>query len=273
MLDTEHGGMNEVLADLYADTGDKRWLELSYRFEHHAFTDPLKRHQDNLAGKHGNCQIPKLIGSAARYGYTGDRGRHHRGVVLLGSRRAASQLRDRRPRARRILRAAGSAERARRRPHVRVVQRLQHAEAHAPAVLAPARRDLRRLPRARAVQSRPRVDRSRGRRDVVHGAGRPRRAAGISGHAAELHLLRGHRHGEPRAARLRRVLRVGRHALGEYVRAVDGAVHDGRREAHDGDGLPRRRQREDDARRCPRRRSSRSRCAGRCGPATGSRSR
>jgi DUF1680 family protein len=72
MLLTEHGGMNEVLADLYADTGDTRWLDLSLRFEHRAFTDALKRHQDNLDGKHGNCQIPKLIGSAARYGYTGD---------------------------------------------------------------------------------------------------------------------------------------------------------------------------------------------------------
>ena len=72
MLNTEHGGMNEILADLYADTGDRRWLALSYRFEHRAFTDQLKRHQDNLSGKHGNCQIPKLIGSAARYGYTGD---------------------------------------------------------------------------------------------------------------------------------------------------------------------------------------------------------
>ncbi|HEY4306085.1 MAG TPA: beta-L-arabinofuranosidase domain-containing protein [Gemmatimonadaceae bacterium] len=72
MLETEHGGMNEVLADLYADTGDKRWLDLSYRFEHRAFTDPLKHHQDNLSGKHGNCQIPKLVGSAARYGYTAD---------------------------------------------------------------------------------------------------------------------------------------------------------------------------------------------------------
>ena len=72
MLLTEHGGMNEVLADLYADTGDTRWLALSRRFEHQAFTEPLKRHQDNLSGKHGNCQIPKLIGSAARYGYTGD---------------------------------------------------------------------------------------------------------------------------------------------------------------------------------------------------------
>jgi uncharacterized protein len=72
MLNTEFGGMNEVLADLYADTGDMRWLALSHRFEHHAAIDPMRRHQDNLAGKHGNCQIPKLIGSAARYGYTAD---------------------------------------------------------------------------------------------------------------------------------------------------------------------------------------------------------
>jgi DUF1680 family protein len=72
MLNTEHGGMNEVLADLYVDTKDDRWLALSRRFEHHAFTDALKRHQDVLPGKHGNCQIPKLIGSAARYEYTGD---------------------------------------------------------------------------------------------------------------------------------------------------------------------------------------------------------
>ncbi len=71
MLNTEFGGMNEVLVDLYADTGDKRWLDLSYQFEHRAFTDALKRHQDNLSGKHGNCQIPKLIGSAARYINTG----------------------------------------------------------------------------------------------------------------------------------------------------------------------------------------------------------
>jgi len=71
MLNTEFGGMNEILSDLYADTGDRRWLDLSYKFEHRAFTDALKRHQDNLSGKHGNCQIPKLIGAAARYIYTG----------------------------------------------------------------------------------------------------------------------------------------------------------------------------------------------------------
>lgn len=74
MLNTEFGGMNEVFADLYADTGDARWLKLSYRFEHHAFTDLLKRHQDWLAGLHGNTQVPKMIGSLARFAYTGDPG-------------------------------------------------------------------------------------------------------------------------------------------------------------------------------------------------------
>jgi hypothetical protein len=74
MLNTEFGGMNEVLADLYADTGDKRWLALSYRFEHHAVLDPLKNHQDRLAGLHANTQVPKLLGSLARFTYVGDAG-------------------------------------------------------------------------------------------------------------------------------------------------------------------------------------------------------
>ena len=72
MLNTEFGGMNEVLADLYADTGDARWLKLSYRFEHRAVLQPLKRHQDPLAGIHGNTQVPKVMGNLARYAYTGD---------------------------------------------------------------------------------------------------------------------------------------------------------------------------------------------------------
>ena len=71
MLNTEFGGMNEIFADLYADTGDERWLNLSYKFEHKSFIEPLMRHVDNLAGKHGNTQIPKLIGSIDRFAYTG----------------------------------------------------------------------------------------------------------------------------------------------------------------------------------------------------------
>lgn len=70
MLETEFGGMNEVLVDLYADTGDPRWLKLSYAFEHEALIYPLQRHQDILGGTHANTGIPKLIGSAERYIYT-----------------------------------------------------------------------------------------------------------------------------------------------------------------------------------------------------------
>lgn len=72
MMDTEFGGMNEILVDLYADTGDPRWLKLAQKFEHEIFLSPLKRHEDILAGTHGNTQIPKMIGSAVRYLYTGD---------------------------------------------------------------------------------------------------------------------------------------------------------------------------------------------------------
>ncbi len=72
MLATEFGGMNEVLADLYGDTGDKRWLALSYKFEHQRFMEPLERHEDRLSGQHGNTAIPKAVGAAARYAYEGD---------------------------------------------------------------------------------------------------------------------------------------------------------------------------------------------------------
>ncbi len=71
MLATEFGGMNEVLADLYADTGDKRWLALSDKFDHKAIVDPLSRREDILAGKHGNTQVPKMLGALVRYVYTG----------------------------------------------------------------------------------------------------------------------------------------------------------------------------------------------------------
>ncbi len=73
MLNTEFGGMNEVLVDLYADTGDKRWLNLSHRFDHKAVVDPLSRREDNLAGLHGNTQVPKLLGVLMRYIYAGDK--------------------------------------------------------------------------------------------------------------------------------------------------------------------------------------------------------
>ena len=71
MLGTEFGGMNEVLVDLWADTGDARWLRLADRFQHRAVIEPLARGEDILRGKHGNTLVPKLLGSLARYVATG----------------------------------------------------------------------------------------------------------------------------------------------------------------------------------------------------------
>ena len=72
MLACEFGGMNEMMADLFADTGDQRWLDLSYKFEHQAVLEPLKSGNDPLSSLHGNTQVPKLVGSASRYAYAGN---------------------------------------------------------------------------------------------------------------------------------------------------------------------------------------------------------
>ncbi len=67
MLTIEFGGMNESLADLYADTGDIRWLKLSQRFHHDYIVNPLAQGTDNLNNKHGNTTVPKLLGELVRY--------------------------------------------------------------------------------------------------------------------------------------------------------------------------------------------------------------
>ncbi|HPR33216.1 MAG TPA: glycoside hydrolase family 127 protein [Prolixibacteraceae bacterium] len=72
MLHCEHGGINEALVELYACTGNEKFLELSRVFHHKAILDPLAEGKDILPGKHANTQIPKLIGLARRYELTGD---------------------------------------------------------------------------------------------------------------------------------------------------------------------------------------------------------
>jgi uncharacterized protein len=73
MLRTEHGGMNEVLADLAANTGDARYLDMARKYFHHdAVFAPLLRGEDKLNGLHGNTQIPKIVGLAREYELTGE---------------------------------------------------------------------------------------------------------------------------------------------------------------------------------------------------------
>lgn len=61
-LNTEHGGMPEVLADAYAISGNPAYLECARRFSHKAMLDPLADHKDILDNLHANTQVPKVVG-------------------------------------------------------------------------------------------------------------------------------------------------------------------------------------------------------------------
>lgn len=62
MLKSEHGGLNEVIADVYEITGDEKYLDLSIRLSHKAILAPLLKRENKLTGLHANTQIPKVIG-------------------------------------------------------------------------------------------------------------------------------------------------------------------------------------------------------------------
>ena len=62
MLVAEHGGINEVFADVAAITGEEKYLELARRFSHRKILDPLLQGEDRLDGLHANTQIPKVVG-------------------------------------------------------------------------------------------------------------------------------------------------------------------------------------------------------------------
>jgi len=72
LMTVEFGGMNWVLSDLYADTGDARYMALSRRWQDKKAFDGPAAGKDDLAGKHANTQFPKFSGLAARYPFSGD---------------------------------------------------------------------------------------------------------------------------------------------------------------------------------------------------------
>ena len=72
MLETEHGGMNEVFADLYLMTGNPAYRGMAERFSHKAILAPLAAGRDQLDGLHANTQVPKIIGFQRVYEATGD---------------------------------------------------------------------------------------------------------------------------------------------------------------------------------------------------------
>ena len=62
MLDNEHGGMNEVLADAYAMTQEPKYLFAATRFSHRKLLTPMSQRQDCLDNMHANTQVPKVVG-------------------------------------------------------------------------------------------------------------------------------------------------------------------------------------------------------------------
>ena len=72
MLNTEFGGMSEVMYNLYSLTGDDRYLKTAGMFFHRIQLDPLAIQNDVLSKHHANTYIPKIIGEARGYEFTGN---------------------------------------------------------------------------------------------------------------------------------------------------------------------------------------------------------
>jgi DUF1680 family protein len=72
MLNCEHGGMNEVLANIYSITGEEKYLTTSRKFHDEFVLGQLAQRIDPMPGKHSNTNVPKAIGCSRRYEITGD---------------------------------------------------------------------------------------------------------------------------------------------------------------------------------------------------------
>ena len=100
MTGTEFGGMNEVFADAFQMTGDRKYIEAAKRFRHKDIFENMADGNDNLDNKHANTQVPKAVGYArvaaldnderARKAaeFFWDRVANHRSVVIGGNSRS-----------------------------------------------------------------------------------------------------------------------------------------------------------------------------------------
>ncbi|MCU0397399.1 MAG: glycoside hydrolase family 127 protein, partial [Cyclobacteriaceae bacterium] len=67
MRKCEYGGMNDVLVHIYELTGNKKYLDLSYKFHDQFVLGELAKKIDPMPGKHSNTNVPKVTGVARRY--------------------------------------------------------------------------------------------------------------------------------------------------------------------------------------------------------------
>ncbi len=71
ILENEYGALPEALANLYAITGEERYLITAQRFYHARVFDPLAAGEDQLDGLQANITVPKIIACARMWEETG----------------------------------------------------------------------------------------------------------------------------------------------------------------------------------------------------------
>ena len=267
--------MNEVLADLYADTGDRALAGARRTSSSIAPSlDPLSAQRGSARRPARQHAVPKLLGSARTLHRTpatradgaaaGSSGIASRTITASPPAATARTNTSASPTRSGNIADGRTAETCNVYNMLKMTRRLFSLQ---PDI------GIRRLPRARAVQPHPRIDRSRRGRDLLHGAGRPRRQPRVPGHGAaaspaasapgmESHAL----HGDGLYYESGDRLWVNLYAPSTAVEAAGVKLSMDTR-------FPRAKTRVDDDGHCGSRRRSRSRCGGRSGRATASASR
>ena len=137
ILKIEFGGIAETLYQLAAATNNERWATVGDRFQKKSFLNPLAARRDELRGLHANTHIPQAIAAARRYEISGDMRFHDVAGLFLPRSGDGPLVRYRRDQQCGSL--AGSSQAAgggiQSQPkHGRMLLRVQHDEAGAPAV-------------------------------------------------------------------------------------------------------------------------------------------
>ncbi|NLB90237.1 MAG: hypothetical protein GX786_03330 [Clostridiales bacterium] len=73
VLDFETGGMLEIWADLYGETGDEKHLALLNRYWRSNVFEPLVKGEDVLTNYHANTTIPEVLGALRAFETTGEK--------------------------------------------------------------------------------------------------------------------------------------------------------------------------------------------------------
>lgn len=67
VLNTEYGGMNDCLYELYKESGKIEFMMAAEKFDELPLFQEIYHENDVLAGKHANTTIPKFLGAVNRY--------------------------------------------------------------------------------------------------------------------------------------------------------------------------------------------------------------